>query len=187
MPKEKKTVHLFGYSNLQLTALAIMRMMIGWHLLYEGISKVINPYWSSAGYLMESKWIFAGWFQSIVANPTALKIVDFLNEWGLIAIGVGLIAGCLAQIATIAGLPGHARQVGYALHALPEGSGVPWHRVINAQGAISLRMEPGHENLQQFLLEEEGVQFDRSGRVSLERFGWKPRAIRKPPKPRKRP
>jgi len=81
-----------------------MRMMIGWHLLYEGISKVINPYWSSAGYLMESKWIFSGWFQSIVANPTALKIVDFLNEWGLIAIGFGLIAGVLTQVATIAGI-----------------------------------------------------------------------------------
>ena len=88
------------------------------------------------------------------------------------------------QIATLAGLPGHARQVGYALHALPEGSGVPWHRIINAQGGISLRMEPGHENLQQFLLEEEGVEFDRPGRVSLERFGWKPRATRKTPKRR---
>lgn len=101
MPKEK---HLSNYSNLQLTGLVILRMMIGWHLLYEGISKVINPYWSSAGYLMESKWIFAGWFQSIVANPTALKIVDFLNEWGLIAIGLGLIAGVLTQVATIAGI-----------------------------------------------------------------------------------
>ena len=104
MPKEKKTVHLSNYSNLQLTALVILRMLIGWHLLYEGISKVINPYWSSATYLMESKWIFSGWFQSIVANPTALNIVDFLNEWGLIAIGLGLIAGVLTNIATIAGI-----------------------------------------------------------------------------------
>ena len=104
MPKEKKTVHLSDYSNLQLTALVVLRMLIGWHLLYEGITKLINPYWSSAGYLMESKWIFSGWFQSIVANPTALKIVDFLNEWGLIAIGLGLIAGVLTHIATIAGI-----------------------------------------------------------------------------------
>lgn len=93
-----------NYSAWQVTALVILRMMIGWHLLYEGISKLINPYWSSAGYLMESKWIFASWFQSIVANPTALKIVDFLNEWGLIAIGLGLIAGVLTQVATIAGI-----------------------------------------------------------------------------------
>jgi len=104
MPKETKTAYLSNYSNLQLTALVILRMMIGWHLLYEGISKLINPYWSSASYLMESKWIFSGLFQSIVANPTALKIVDLLNEWGLIAIGLGLIAGFLTQIATIAGI-----------------------------------------------------------------------------------
>jgi len=95
---------LTNYSTPQLTALVILRMLIGWHLLYEGITKVINPYWSSASYLMESKWIFSNWFQSIVANPTALKIVDFLNEWGLIAIGLGLIAGFLTQIATIAGI-----------------------------------------------------------------------------------
>ncbi|MDZ7375742.1 MAG: DoxX family membrane protein [candidate division KSB1 bacterium] len=100
MPKNK----LANYSTFQLTALVILRMMIGWHLLYAGISKLINPYWSSASYLMESKWIFSGWFQSIVANPTALKVVDFLNEWGLVAIGLGLIAGILTQVATIAGL-----------------------------------------------------------------------------------
>ncbi len=100
MPKDKLT----NYSTFQLTALVILRMMIGWHLLYEGISKLINPYWSSASYLMESKWIFSGWFQSIVANPTALKIVDFLNEWGLVAIGIGLIAGILTNVATIAGV-----------------------------------------------------------------------------------
>jgi thiosulfate dehydrogenase [quinone] large subunit len=100
MPKAKLT----DYSTLTTTALVILRMLIGWHLLYEGITKLINPYWSSAGYLMESKWIFSGWFQSIVANPTALKIVDFLNEWGLIAIGLGLIAGFLTEIAAIAGI-----------------------------------------------------------------------------------
>ena len=104
MPLKKQLNHLQSYSTLQLTALVILRMLIGWHLLYEGISKLINPYWSSAGYLMESKWLFSGWFQSIVANPTALKIVDFLNEWGLIAIGLGLIAGVLTHVATIAGI-----------------------------------------------------------------------------------
>jgi thiosulfate dehydrogenase [quinone] large subunit len=100
MQKTKPTTH----SALQVTALVMLRMMIGWHLLYEGITKVINPYWSSAGYLMESKWIFSEWFKSIVANPTALRIIDFVNEWGLIAIGLGLIAGFLTEIATIAGI-----------------------------------------------------------------------------------
>jgi methylated-DNA-protein-cysteine methyltransferase-like protein len=77
------------------------------------------------------------------------------------------------QIAGLAGLPGHARQVGYALHALPAGSTAPWHRVINARGQISLRAVPGSELTQRMLLEREGVRFDARGRVPLAQFGWR--------------
>ena len=76
------------------------------------------------------------------------------------------------RVAALAGNPGAARQVGYALHALPEGTSVPWHRVINAEGRISLRRGGGAELEQRFRLEAEGVDFDQAGRVSLERFGW---------------
>ena len=78
------------------------------------------------------------------------------------------------QVATLAGLPGHARQVGYALYALPEHQAVPWHRVINAQGRCSARSEPGFEHIQRELLQAEGVEF-HAGRTSLERFRWEPR------------
>jgi methylated-DNA-protein-cysteine methyltransferase related protein len=78
------------------------------------------------------------------------------------------------QIAKVAGLPGHARQVGYALHALSSATAVPWQRVINAAGAISLRKTSGGIS-QRLLLEKEGVEFDAGGRVSLARFGWRPR------------
>jgi methylated-DNA-protein-cysteine methyltransferase-like protein len=79
------------------------------------------------------------------------------------------------QIATIAGLDGQARQVGYAMAAIGRASAVPWQRVINAQGRISMRGEgPAGSIIQQQLLEREGVIFD-GGRVDLERFGWKPR------------
>jgi len=78
------------------------------------------------------------------------------------------------QIAAIAGLKGHARQVGYALHALKPSTGVPWQRVINAQGRISLRPTTGGLS-QRMLLEREGVEFDAGGRVSLGRFGWRRR------------
>lgn len=78
------------------------------------------------------------------------------------------------QVAELAGLGGHARQVGYALHALPRGSLVPWHRVINARGLISLRPGSGDEVTQRLLLESEGVRFDGRGRVDLKLFGWKP-------------
>jgi methylated-DNA-protein-cysteine methyltransferase-like protein len=83
------------------------------------------------------------------------------------------------QVASLAGLAGHARQVGYALHALPEGSVVPWHRVVNAQGAISMRSLPGAELVQQQLLAQEGVRLDAKGRVKLSRVGWAPRDRRK--------
>lgn len=76
------------------------------------------------------------------------------------------------RVAALAGSPGAARQVGYALHALPDHTAVPWHRVINAAGRISLRRGGGHELEQRFRLEAEGVAFDQAGRVSLERFGW---------------
>ncbi len=78
------------------------------------------------------------------------------------------------QIAALAGFPGQARQVGYALHSLPEGSEVPWQRVINARGEVSLRSEAGWEHYQRHLLEEEGVVFKDSGRVDLDRYRWEP-------------
>jgi methylated-DNA-protein-cysteine methyltransferase-like protein len=79
------------------------------------------------------------------------------------------------QIAALAGLPRQPRQVGYALHALPQGSDVPWQRVINAKGEVSARSTPGIEGLQRAALESEGVVFDARGRVDLGRYQWRPR------------
>jgi methylated-DNA-protein-cysteine methyltransferase-like protein len=76
-------------------------------------------------------------------------------------------------IAREAGLPGRARQVGYALAALPDSHDMPWHRIVNARGAVSTRAAAiGYERLQQSLLEAEGVIFDGAGRVSLDELGW---------------
>jgi len=84
------------------------------------------------------------------------------------------------QIAALAGLPGRARQVGYALHALPSGTSVPWHRVVNTRGSISRRATFGDELLQRILLEGEGVRFDAGNRVALSRYRWCPRQGRLP-------
>jgi methylated-DNA-protein-cysteine methyltransferase related protein len=78
------------------------------------------------------------------------------------------------QVAELAGIPGRARQVGYAMHALPRGTTVPWHRVINAKGEVSRRRRPGEELSQRMLLEEEGVGFDLRGRVAMARVQWRP-------------
>ena len=82
------------------------------------------------------------------------------------------------QIAAVAGLPGQPRLVGYALSALPDSLPVPWHRVINAQGGVSSRSEPGFEEIQRALLEREGVEFGVDGRVRLARYQWRPRGPR---------
>ncbi len=76
-------------------------------------------------------------------------------------------------VAREAGSPGRARQVGYALAALPDGHDVPWQRVVNARGEVSPRSAAlGYERLQRTLLEAEGVEFDARGRIALDRFGW---------------
>lgn len=95
---------MLAYSKIQLSALVVLRILLGWYLLYEGLTKLLNPYWTSASYLLESKWIFSGIFTSIATSPIALSIVDSINEWGLIAIGLGLILGCFTRIASMAGV-----------------------------------------------------------------------------------
>ncbi|MFN7988616.1 MAG: MGMT family protein [Thermoanaerobaculia bacterium] len=80
------------------------------------------------------------------------------------------------QVASLAGLPRHARLVGYALHALPDRSDVPWHRVVNAQGRTSPRSDGmGHDQLQRLMLRREGVRFSLQGVLSLDRYRWRPR------------
>jgi methylated-DNA-protein-cysteine methyltransferase-like protein len=85
------------------------------------------------------------------------------------------------QVARLAGLPRHARHVGYALHALPEGTPLPWHRVVNARGGISLRpwsSEGGGAETQRLRLAAEGIRFDGRDRVPMERYGWRPPGAR---------
>ncbi|MBN1290490.1 MAG: DoxX family membrane protein [Candidatus Latescibacteria bacterium] len=87
-----------------MSMLVVLRIAIGWHFLYEGISKLYTPGWTSQGYLSVSKWIFSGVFQWIAAHPVVLKIVDMLNIWGLILIGLGLMLGCFSRFASISGI-----------------------------------------------------------------------------------
>lgn len=82
------------------------------------------------------------------------------------------------QVAALAGMPGAARQVGWALSALDGDPDVPWQRVINAMGKISTRASPEIEGLQRSMLETEGVDFDPRGRVDLSRFAWRPEGRR---------
>lgn len=88
------------YSSYLLT---VLRILIGWHFLYEGITKLINPAWTAKYYLLGSKWIFADMFHSMASSPGVMNIVDFLNVWGLILIGLSLFIGLLVRWSSIAG------------------------------------------------------------------------------------
>jgi thiosulfate dehydrogenase [quinone] large subunit len=78
-------------------------MLVGWHFLYEGLAKITNPYWTSAGYLQESQGWLSEQFLSLAANPSALTVVDYLNQWGLLLIGLALLLGFLVRPAALAG------------------------------------------------------------------------------------
>ena len=85
------------------------------------------------------------------------------------------------QIAALAGYAHAPRLAGYALHALPEGSPLPWHRIVGAGGRLSLgRLSPDGALLQRLRLESEGVSFEAKGRVRLERHQWRSRTREAP-------
>ncbi|MGH7710674.1 MAG: MGMT family protein [Gemmatimonadaceae bacterium] len=80
------------------------------------------------------------------------------------------------QVAREAGLRRHARMVGYALHRLPTSSNVPWHRVVNSKGELSLVRAGRASGMEQRLrLEREGILVNAAFRVSIAKFGWRPK------------
>lgn len=92
-----------SFSGLQLTTLVVLRLVIGWHMLYEGFSKLLNPNWTAASFLRESQWILSGFADWVTSNSGVLNVVDFLNTWGLIAIGLALILGLFSRTAAYFG------------------------------------------------------------------------------------
>ena len=91
------------FTKYQLASLLVLRFLAGWHILYEGTAKALNPQWSSLSFLQESQGILSGFSEWIISNPGVLAVVDFLNVYGLIAIGLGIITGLFFKVAAIAG------------------------------------------------------------------------------------
>lgn len=93
-----------NFSRCQLTWLVVLRVAIGWHFLYEGVSKLLNPAWSSLGYLVDSAGPLSGFFNWMAGSEGLLNVVDFCNEWGLVLIGLGLILGIFTNLSAYAGI-----------------------------------------------------------------------------------
>ena len=91
-------------TSWQQYGLVILRIIIGWHFLYEGIVKLASPGWSAQDYLLNSRSFLSDVFHAMASQPTIMEVVDFLNVWGLILIGLGLFVGLFARIAVYAGI-----------------------------------------------------------------------------------
>jgi len=85
------------------TIITIIRAAIGWHFLYEGCIKLFAEEWSSASYLNNTYGFLSGFYHWLAASSGRLAIVDFLNVWGLILIGLALFIGLYARWASLAG------------------------------------------------------------------------------------
>jgi thiosulfate dehydrogenase [quinone] large subunit len=93
-----------AYKTWQIISLTFLRILIGWHFLYEGLSKLYTPGWTAKGYLLSSVGPLSPVFKSIAQSEALLRIVDILNEWGLVLIGLSLFLGLLSKYGKIFGI-----------------------------------------------------------------------------------
>jgi len=91
-------------TRVQMATIVVMRVIIGWHFLYEGLAKLTKPGWSAAGFLLQSRGPFADLFHWMAADPERLAVINQMNMWGLTAIGLGLVLGCFTRLASAAGI-----------------------------------------------------------------------------------
>jgi len=91
-------------TRLQMTTIVVLRVLIGWHFLYEGIAKLTSPSWSAAGYMKVSRGPFAAFFHWIAGQPQLLDKANLITMYGLAIVGVLLILGLFTRLAAIAGI-----------------------------------------------------------------------------------
>ena len=92
------------FARAPMIAITVLRVLVGWHFLYEGLSKLNAPSWSAAGYLKQAKGPLAGAFHSLAARPDLLANADLVTMWGLTLVGAFLILGLFTRMASLAGI-----------------------------------------------------------------------------------
>ena len=93
-----------GKNGLKQLIITIIRVAIGWHFLYEGISKLFIDNWTSQGYLSNTSGFLSGFYHWLAGGEALVKVVDFMNIYGLILIGLALFVGLFIRIASIGGM-----------------------------------------------------------------------------------
>lgn len=92
------------YTPLQTFSLTLLRVLIGWHFLYEGLIKFYTPGWTAKPYLEGAIGPFASLFRGMAQHGPILNIVNIANEWGLVLIGLCLFIGLLSKPCKIGGI-----------------------------------------------------------------------------------
>jgi thiosulfate dehydrogenase (quinone) large subunit len=87
-----------------MIAITAMRLVVGWHFMYEGIAKLTSPGWSAAGYLRQARGPFADLFKWIASKPDLLANADLITMWGLTLVGLLLVLGLFTRLASLAGI-----------------------------------------------------------------------------------
>ena len=89
-------------SRWPMIAITMMRVVVGWHFLYEGIAKLTATSWSSVGYLRQARGPFAEQFKWLASQPNLLENADLITMWGLTLVGLCLILGLFTRLASLA-------------------------------------------------------------------------------------
>jgi thiosulfate dehydrogenase [quinone] large subunit len=92
------------FSSRAMIAITVMRVLIGWHFLYEGIAKLSNPTWSAAGYMKAARGPFSGLFRWLASQPNLLENANTITMYGLAIVGVLLILGLFTRLAAVGGM-----------------------------------------------------------------------------------
>ncbi len=82
---------------------SILRIAIGWHFIYEGLSKILQGNWTASSYLLNTSGFISGFYHALASSPAILKVTDLLNMYGLFLIGLALFIGLFSRVASIAG------------------------------------------------------------------------------------
>ncbi len=96
--------HKNNYTSWQIAGLTVLRVLIGWHFLYEGLVKLYTPNWSAAGYLSGSTGPLSSLFKNMAGSEALLGFVNIMNEWGLVLVGLSLFIGLFSQAGKISGM-----------------------------------------------------------------------------------
>jgi thiosulfate dehydrogenase [quinone] large subunit len=92
------------FGRTTMIAITTLRVLIGWHFLYEGLTKLTATSWTAAGYLKQARGPFAEQFRSLAARPDLLANADLITMWGLTIVGACLILGLFTRLASLAGI-----------------------------------------------------------------------------------